>query len=125
MREIWHICIVATETPQTHPINFFVQNCRYHYLIEANGNEHVLSPESEPCDIIAGFNKHTIYVAYVGGMDSRHRFMDNRTRSQIDTMRRRIVLLRERYPMAKVLGKCDFPFAKTNNPFFNAKKEYE
>ena len=124
MREIWHICVIATETPQTHSLDFFVKSCRYHYLIEANGNEHVLCPEGEACDIIDGFNKHTLYVAYVGGADARHRCTDNRTRAQIDTMIARIVDLKNRYSQAKVIGRCDFPFAKTNNPFFNVKKEF-
>lgn len=124
MREIWHICIVATETPQTHSLDFFVKNCCYHYLIVADGNEHVLRPENEQCDIIDGFNKHTLYVAYVGGVDSRHRRLDNRTQPQIDTMLRRILDLKNRYPQAKVIGRCDFPFAKTGNPFFNVKKEF-
>ena len=124
MRDVWHICVIATETPQTHSLDFFVRNCCYHYLIEASGNEHVLCPENETCDIIDGFNKHTIYVAYVGGVDAHHRFTDNRTRAQIDTMRERLISLKARYPQAKIIGRCDFPFAKTSNPFFNAKKEY-
>ena len=90
-----------------------------------DGNEHVLRPGGETCDIIKGFDKHTLYVAYVGGMDARHRQVDNRTQAQVDTMIKRVVDLKARYPQAKVIGRCDFPFSKTNNPFFNAKKEYQ
>jgi N-acetylmuramoyl-L-alanine amidase len=139
MRKIDYIVIHCTATPQTARIdsikNYWRNNLGwnrvgYHFIIEAHGNVVQLSDIKDVTNGVAGFNRNSIHIAYIGGIDSKGRPLDNRTdaqkRSLLNTIRKvraEVVMAQRFFPI--IQGHNDFPNVKKACPSFNAKKEYE
>lgn len=109
----------------------------YHYLIELSGKISVGRPEIKQGAHVKGFNKQSIGVVYVGGLDKNNAPKDTRTPGQKSAL---IYLLRQlkcKYPNAKILGHRDFSPDKNKNgiiepfewlkhcPCFDVKNEYK
>ena len=88
------------------------------------------------CNGVKGFNSVTINVAYIGGIDSKGKPVDNRTQAQKSALLSLIKMLHKKYPTAIVQGHRDFsPDLNKDGkitpnewvkacPCFNAKEEY-
>lgn len=56
---------------------------------------------------VQGYNSTSINVAYVGGIDSKGKAIDNRTAEQKASLIKLLKELRGRYPKAQILGHRD------------------
>lgn len=109
----------------------------YHYLILLDGSIQVGRNEEEVGAHVKGFNKHSIGISYVGGLDKNGNSKDTRTNSQKKSLLSLLSELKERYNNAKILGHRDFSKDLNNNghiepneymkdcPCFNAITEYK
>lgn len=144
MRKIERIFIHCTASRQTATVADIKaefkrkgwKNDGYHYLIDASGKIHQLLDESKVSNGVYGYNATSINVAYIGGIDSRGKSVDNRTEAQKKALREIVAKLKAKYPGAEVLGHRDISPDKNGNgivdpwerikdcPCFDAKKEY-
>ena len=136
MRDIKYIVVNCTATPQTTSIDSikrYWKNVKkwkqvgYHYIIEANGKFTQLASLAKVTNGVAGHNKNSVHVAYVGGVVDAINWkpIDNRTKAQKDALVARISQLKNMFPEAKVLGHRDFPNVKKACPCFDAISEYQ
>ena len=136
MRDIKYIVVHCTATPQTTSIDSikrYWKNVKkwkqvgYHYIIEANGKFTQLASLAKVTNGVAGHNKNSVHVAYVGGVVDAINWkpIDNRTKAQKDALVARISQLKNMFPEAKVLGHRDFPNVKKACPCFDAISEYQ
>jgi len=116
----------------------------YHYVIRKSGavelgrdhdNDGVVTDEIGAH--VKGFNKDSIGIVYVGGLDDNGKGIDTRTDEQVMTLRKLIHLLKSRYPNAEVLGHRDLSPDTDGDgvveshewlklcPCFDAKEEYK
>jgi N-acetylmuramoyl-L-alanine amidase len=134
MRIIEYIAVHCTATPQTTTISSIQNYWRntlgwkmpgYHFVITPDGTEHVLLSIGQVSNGVAGFNSKIINIAYIGGVDSQNKPVDNRTAAQKATLLKTIKCLKKQFPNAVVQGHKDFPKVKKACPSFDAKKEYQ
>jgi len=132
-RDIRFIVVHCTATDQyVNPNNILRywrehlgwKNPGYHYLIEPSGTVLALHSEFKLSNGVRGYNKHSVHVAYVGGIGHGNQPEDNRTEAQKLTLLNLLKVLKNRYPGAVVLGHRDFPHVAKACPSFDAKSEY-
>lgn len=112
----------------------------YHYIVDPTGLVHATHPEDLISNGVKGYNKWTINIAYIGGVESHSGKLvavDNRTDAQKKSMLTLLKDLRKRYPSAVIQGHRDFSPDKNGNgivdpwerikecPCFDAKIEYK
>lgn len=145
MREIKYIAVHCTASSQHTTIKELQQefhrkgwkNSGYHYVVAADGAITQLLDEEKVSNGVKGFNSVSVNVAYIGGIDTNAKPIDNRTDEQKASLRSLLKLLHKKYPTAVIQGHRDFsPDLNhdgriTSNeyikacPCFDAKKEYE
>lgn len=146
MRTITRIFVHCTGSPQatTTVSSLFAEFHRkgwskpgYHYVVFPNGVIRQLLSESQVANGVKGYNRHSIHIAYVGGVDGNLRTLDNRTEAQRKTLLRVLRALRKAYPNAQILGHRDISPDTNHNgivdpwerikdcPCFDAKLEYK
>ncbi len=104
------------------------KNPGYHYLILRDGEVVRLQEEEKIANGASGYNKVSIHIAYIGGIDKSGKPADNRTPLQKHAMFDLLVGLTERYPSAKIVGHRDLPGVKKACPSFDVTawlKDYE
>lgn len=79
----------------------------YHYLVDRYGKIHTLWPESDITNGVRGYNRNSIHIAYIGGVDGAGRASDTRTFAQRVSLRSAVRCLQSDYPSARVLGHRD------------------
>ena len=135
MREINKLIVHCTATPEFK--DFTLEDVRgwhvkgngwsdigYHYLIKLDGTVELGRPVKKPGAHVAGHNKDSIGIAYVGGMDNQmEEWIDTRTDEQKDSLFNLLMDLKFEFPNAVVYGHNDFTDKKVC-PCFDAKKEY-
>lgn len=130
-REIKYIVVHCTATPTTATIdaikaywrnNLRWKNNGYHYIIKRDGTVEQITQESQVANGVAGFNKHSIHLSYIGGVDEHNIPTDNRSQAQKEAMFNLIVKLHNRYPNAEIKGHRDFPNVHKACPSFDVKK---
>lgn len=98
----------------------------YHWVVYANGRVEAGRPEWKQgahCKI-NGHNKHSIGIAYIGGLDENGKPADTRTQEQRIIIGNLCSLLLKRYPtITKIVGHCDYDKRK-KCPCFDAGAEY-
>lgn len=144
MREIKYIAVHCTASSQQTTIKELQQEFRrkgwknpgYHYVVAADGAITQLLDEEKVSNGVKGFNSVSVNVAYIGGIDTNAKPIDNRTDEQKASLRSLLKLLHKKYPTAVIQGHRDFsPDLNhdgriTSNeyikacPCFDAKKEY-
>jgi N-acetylmuramoyl-L-alanine amidase len=144
MREIKYIAVHCTASSQQTTIKELQQEFRrkgwknpgYHYVVAADGAITQLLDEEKVSNGVKGFNSVSINVAYIGGIDTTGKPIDNRTDEQKASLRSLLKLLHKTYPTAVIQGHRDFsPDLNhdgriTSNeyikacPCFDAKTEY-
>ena len=133
MREIKYLVIHCTATSQLAKvesiINYWKNNLGwsspgYHALIEPSGKINRLQKDEFPTNGVAGYNKVSLHVSYIGGVNEKGRGLDNRTEAQKEAILGILKEWRAKYPNAIIQGHKDFPGVKKECPSFNAKEEY-
>ena len=144
MREIKYIAVHCTASSQQTTIKELQQEFRrkgwknpgYHYVVAADGAITQLLDKEKVSNGVKGFNSVSVNVAYIGGVDTTGKPIDNRTDEQKASLRSLLKLLHKTYPTAVIQGHRDFsPDLNhdgriTSNeyikacPCFDAKKEY-
>ena len=131
MRTIKYIVVHCTATPPETTIesikNYWKQNLGwrnpgYHYIIKRNGDIVNLFPEDKVSNGVKGYNKNSVHISYIGGVDKNNKPIDNRTDAQIHSMFNKLVELSEKYPNATILGHRDFPGVTKMCPSFDVKE---
>lgn len=79
----------------------------YHFVIFPDGRIVKMLDESQVSNGVKGYNAHSINVAYVGGIDSNGKAVDNRTQEQKDALMRLLMQLKRTYSDAKIMGHRD------------------
>lgn len=96
----------------------------YHYIIYLDGTIHRGRPESVVGAHCSGYNKNSIGVCYIGGLDKDGKTpKDTRTEGQKRALREILNRLKRDYPKATLHGHNEF--ANKACPSFNVKEEYK
>lgn len=134
-RAIKYIAIHCTATQPTATVAAIQRYWRdslgwkspgYHLLIEPNGTIHQLLDFNGIANGVRGFNKETIHISYIGGVDRAGKPLDNRTAAQKKAILKCIleVINWSDNKCLIIQGHRDFPNAKKACPCFDAKAEY-
>ena len=91
------------------------KNPGYHYVVFPDGSVQQLLDEVGVANGVKGYNKYSIHVAYVGGIDAAGKPIDNRTQAQKAKLRALLKLIHKRYPTARILGHRDISPDKNHN----------
>lgn len=144
MRNIKYIAVHCTASHQSQTIEGLKQefkrkgwvNPGYHYVVSPDGKITQLLDEDKVSNGVKGFNAVSINVAYIGGIDTNGKPIDNRTDAQKASLRSLLRMLHKKYPTAVIQGHRDFsPDLNKDGkitpnewmkacPCFNAKEEY-
>ena len=117
MRKITHIAVHCTATQQkttsiaslkVHWDSLGWKSPGYHYVVMPSGRVEQLLDESQISNGVKGHNAYLINVAYVGGIDSDGKAVDNRTEAQKAALYFLLEQLKARYPRAIIRGHRDF-----------------
>ena len=80
----------------------------YHWVIDVDGNIHQLLDEAKVANGVADYNKYSIHVAWIGGVDKQHpKGIDNRTEAQKMALYDWVAKLKMKYPDATIMGHRD------------------
>lgn len=83
------------------------KNPGYHYVITKDGGIHQMLPIEMVSNGVKGYNSTAINIAYVGGIDSKGKAVDNRTKEQKDALATLLKQLKKKYPNAAIMGHRD------------------
>ena len=134
-RAIKYIAVHCTASPQTATVAAIQRYWRdslgwkspgYHLLIEPNGTIHRLLDFNGIANGVRGFNKESVHISYIGGIDKNGKPVDNRTAVQKEAILKCIkeVIEWSDNKCLIIQGHRDFPNAKKACPCFDAKAEY-
>ena len=134
-RPIKYIALHCTATPQNATVmaiqRYWKDSLKwkspgYHLLIEANGTIHRLLDFNGVANGVKGFNKESIHISYIGGVDKQGKPLDNRTAVQKEAILKCIneVLEWSENKCLIIQGHRDFPNVNKACPCFDAKAEY-
>jgi N-acetylmuramoyl-L-alanine amidase len=124
MRTIKFLVVHCTATPVTATIDSIRRywknvlkwkNPGYHYIIERDGNIIQINEEENISNGVAGHNRYSIHISYIGGVDEKGKPLDNRTQEQKEALYRKLIELATKYPDAEILGHRDFSPDKNGN----------
>jgi N-acetylmuramoyl-L-alanine amidase len=117
MREIKHIVIHCTATPQSATVAAIQRYWRevlkwkspgYHQCVTPDGSVALLAKDELICNGVAGFNRNALHVSYIGGVDWNGKAFDNRTDAQKAALFSVVQAWAAKYPDAKIMGHRDF-----------------
>ena len=97
----------------------------YHYVIKLDGTIQSGRPLEKIGSHAKGFNRNSIGVCYIGGIDGQRIPKDTRTPEQKKALIDLLSWLKLEYPEAEILGHCDLPKVTKDCPSFSAKDEYK
>lgn len=129
-REIKHLVVHCTATPAMTTIQSIQRYWReklgwknpgYHYIIKRSGEVVCLFGEEFIANGVKGFNKNSIHIAYIGGVNEKGIAFDNRTTAQIESLFNMLMYLSEKYPSASICGHRDFAGVTKLCPSFDVK----
>lgn len=134
-RSIKYIAIHCTATQQTATVAAIQRYWRdslgwkapgYHLLIEPNGTIHQLLDFNGVANGVRGFNKDSVHISYIGGVNKAGKEADNRTDAQKKAILECIdrVIEWSDNKCLIIQGHRDFPNVKKACPSFDAKAEY-
>ena len=133
MRRITKIILHCTATPEGRDVSVDEikqwhldrgwSDIGYHYVIDINGNLQDGRPLTRAGAHVRGYNKGSIGIAYVGGVDENLKPKDTRTENQKGRLQALILDLMDEYPEATLHGHNEF--ANKACPSFDVQKEYK
>lgn len=101
------------------------KGCGYHYVIPEDGAIERGRAEQDVGAHCRFHNRHSIGVAYVGGLAKDGKTpQDTRTEVQKAALRMLLEELHRRYPCALIVGHCDLDPKKPDCPGFDVAKEF-
>ena len=96
------------------------KGCGYHYVIPTDGTIERGRPEELVGAHCKNHNRHSIGVAYIGGLAGDGKTpCDTRTEAQKHALRTLLQALHKKYPKALIVGHCDLDPHKPNCPGFS------
>lgn len=112
MRKIKRIFVHCTAGSQRQSIEDLKAEFRlkgwkypgYHYVVDETGGIHQLLAIELICNGVQGYNSSAINVAYMGGIDSHGKPIDNRTPDQKDALVLLLHRLKQQFPDAQIMG---------------------
>lgn len=115
MRQIKRIFIHCTASSQKWGVKELLaefkakgwRNPGYHYVITIDGSIHQMLPIEMVSNGVQGHNATAINIAYVGGINSKGKPVDNRTQAQKQAMITLLKQLKKRFPGAQIMGHRD------------------
>lgn len=84
------------------------QGIGYHYVVYRDGSIHNGRPIEAVGAHTSGYNKDSIGICYIGGVDANGKPKDTRTPEQKKALRELVVKLKEQFPNATVHGHYEF-----------------
>lgn len=114
---------VSTEAVRQWHIEKGWSDIGYHYVVELDGYCKKGRDVETTGAHVRGFNKNSIGVCYIGGVDSNLDPKDTRTELQKDGLNILIQHLMAKYPNAELCGHNEF--SSKACPSFNVKEEYK
>lgn len=93
----------------------------YHYIIRRNGEVEQGRPENRTGAHARGYNRGSLGICLVGGVDKYNDPEKNYTRKQWDSLLALVWGLHEQYPKAEILGHRDLPGVAKACPCFSVK----
>lgn len=132
MRDIKYIVVHCTAGSQRQTVeglmDYFTRvrkwkNPGYHYVVTPEGKVVQLLDVAKVSNGVKGYNRESINVAWMGGIDKYGRSTDNRTDDQKLSLKGLVKMLMERFPGAKLMGHKDFPGVAKDCPCFDVKTE--
>lgn len=130
MRQITHIVLHCTATPQTATVksiqNYWKNSLGwkspgYHHIIKPNGEIVDLLPIDQISNGVAGHNANSIHISYIGGIDAKGKAVDNRTPEQIGAQIELLKKYKKMFPKAVICGHRDFKGVSKECPSFDVK----
>jgi N-acetylmuramoyl-L-alanine amidase len=97
----------------------------YHFVIRRNGGVEYGRDITTPGAHARGFNRSSIGVCLVGGVDKFNKPKNNFTDEQFESLKKVVEALKESFPEAEVLGHRDLPDVKKACPSFDVKPWYD
>ncbi len=88
--------------------NFGWRDIGYHFLIRRNGSIEKGRPLGVVGSHCRGYNKTSIGICYVGGIDEKGKAQDNRTKEQRIALRELLYELGKTFPFASIHGHNEF-----------------
>jgi N-acetyl-anhydromuramyl-L-alanine amidase AmpD len=132
MRDINKIIVHCTATPEGRDVSVDTirqwhldrgwSDIGYHYIIDLKGNLHEGRPIERQGAHVRGYNKGSIGITYVGGVDSKMKPKDTRTENQKGRLEALIMDLMDSYPNSTLHGHNEF--SSKACPSFDVQKEY-
>lgn len=95
----------------------------YHYVIHINGIMEVGRPVGKTGAHCKGYNKDSIGICYIGGIDKNGKPKDTRTEEQKEGIFYLVAELKKQFPTATIHGHNEF--SKKACPCFDVSKEYK
>lgn len=84
------------------------QGIGYHYVVYRDGSIHNGRPMEAVGAHTSGYNKDSIGICYIGGVDANGKPKDTRTPEQKKALRELVAKLKEQFPNATVHGHYEF-----------------
>lgn len=84
------------------------QGIGYHYVVYRDGSIHNGRPIEAVGAHTSGYNKDSIGICYIGGVDANGKPKDTRTPEQKKALRELVAKLKEQFPNATVHGHYEF-----------------
>ena len=138
MRKIKRIFVHCTAGSQRQSIEDLKAEFRlkgwkypgYHYVVDETGGIHQLLAIEQVSNGVQGYNSSAINVAYMGGIDSHGKPIDNRTEAQKVAIRSLLIELHRQYPHATIMGHRDIWGSNPKKwkkwcPCFDAMSDYK
>lgn len=114
--------ITAKDVDRWHKARGF-SKIGYHFLVNLDGTVEVGRELGEVGAHVSGLNNISVGVCYVGGLDRAAAPKDTRTEAQKQSLLALLMMLKETFPKAKIVGHNKF--ANKACPCFDAEKEYK
>lgn len=95
------------------------QGIGYHYVVYRDGSIHNGRPIEAAGAHTSGYNKDSIGICYIGGVDANGKPKDTRTPEQKKALRELVTKLKEQFPNATVHG--HYELAQKACPSFHIK----
>ncbi len=115
--------ITAKDVDRWHKVRGFAK-IGYHFLIKLDGTVEIGRELGEVGAHVSGLNSVSVGVCYVGGLDRKTAEpKDTRTEAQKKSLLVTLMMLKEMFPNAKIVGHNKF--ANKACPCFDAEKEYK
>ena len=130
-RPVHYIVVHCTATPPETSVESIKRYWReelhwknpgYHYIIQRSGAIVTLMLEDGIANGVKGYNKNSVHISYIGGVDADNNPVDNRTPEQVKAMYAKLVAVKTKYPAGMVLGHRDFPGVTKKCPSFDVRQ---